>query len=191
VSFTKKNYYQEKFEKISSNSETISETEFEECEFSQCSFIDCKFEKCKFINCKFEECVISATKLTDSRFVDVEFKNSKVIGIDWTKAQHMQEVSFETCQLNYSNFRLLKLPKLKMTDCEIKETEFIEADLSEGNFTGTDFERSIFSKTNLFKANFKGAKNYYIDTKNNNIKKARFSLPEALTLLDSLGVVIE
>lgn len=65
------------------------------------------------------------------------------------------------------------------------------ADFSERDFRNTDFEKSIFSKTNLYKVNFKGAKNYYIDIKNNNIKKAKFSLPEALSLLDTLDIEIE
>lgn len=190
MDFTNRNYYREKITKISLSKETVKEVEFEECEFKDCSFVDCKFEKCRFINCKFESCMMSAIIPTDSRFVDVSFTNSKVIGFDWTKAQHLQEISFENCQLNFSNFRLLKLPKLKMVACEVKEADFTETDLSEGNFTDTDFERSVFSKTILTKANFTGAKNYYIDARYNPIKKARFSLPEALTLLDSLDVVI-
>ncbi|MBU0570367.1 pentapeptide repeat-containing protein [Patescibacteria group bacterium] len=59
------------------------------------------------------------------------------------------------------------------------------------SFTNTDFEKSVFSKTNLAKANFNGAKNYYIDVRQNNIKKAHFSLPEALSLLNSLDVIID
>lgn len=191
MGFTKSAYYQEKFSKVSLTNEELKEIEFEECKFNDCSFVDCKFEKCKFISCKFSGCMISAINPTDSRFVEVAFLNSKVIGLDWTKAQHIQEVSFDSCQINYSNFRLLKLPKLKAVSCEAKEVDFSETDLSEGVFTDTDFERSIFSKTNLTKANFKGAKNYFIDARYNTIKKARFSLPEALTLLSSLDVVID
>lgn len=191
MGFTKNNYYQEKFTKTTLSKETVKEVEFEECEFKDCSFVDCKFEKCKFINCKFDGCMISAIVPTDSRFVDVSFANSKVIGFDWTKAQYIQEISFESCQINYSNFRLLKLQKIKMVTCEAKEADFTETDLTEGNFTDTDFERSIFSKTILTKANFKGSKNYYIDARYNTIKKARFSLPEALSLLNSLDVVID
>ena len=160
-------------------------------EFNNCSFVDCKFEKCKFINCKFNGCMISAITPTDSRFVEVSFSNSKVMGFDWTRAQQIREICFKNCQINYSNFRLLKLPKLRVIDCEAKETDFTESDLREGVFTNTDFERSTFSKTNLTKANFQGAKNYFIDARYNTIKKAQFSLPEALSLLRGMDVVIE
>ncbi len=135
--------------------------------------------------------MISAIIPIQSRFVDVRFINSKVMGVDWTKAERVQNVSFEKCQIDYSNFRLLKLHKIKMIACIAKEADFTETDFTEGNFTDTDFERSVFSKTILSKAQFAGAKNYAIDARHNSIKGAHFSLPEALILLDSLDVVID
>jgi fluoroquinolone resistance protein len=191
MSFTTNNYYQEIFTKTVLLDETIVEVKFEECQFKDCSFINCKFEKCRFINCKFEGCILSAVVPMGDRLVETSFLNSKVIGVDWTKAQFLQDLGFESCQVNYSSFRMLKLPKIKMVHCEAKEVDFTEADLHEGDFTNTNFEKSIFFKTNLTKANFKGAKNYYIDARVNTISKAHFSLPEALALLDGLDVVID
>ena len=78
-----------------------------------------------------------------------------------------------------------------MINCEAKEVDFTETDLSEGRFNGTDFERSVFSKTNLTKANFSGAVNYSIDPRYNTLKKTHFSLPEALSLLSCLDIVID
>jgi uncharacterized protein YjbI with pentapeptide repeats len=191
MSFTKSSYYQEKLKGITTLQETITEVEFEECQFTNCSLVDVKFEKCTFINCKFDNCMISAVVPTQCRFVDVRFTDSKVMGFDWTKAKQVQNVSFEKCQIDCSNFRLLKLHKINMIACIAKEADFTETDFTEGNFTNTDFERSIFSKTILTKANFAGAKNYAIDARHNSIKGAHFSLPEALILLDSLDVVIQ
>ena len=184
-------YYQEKLSKLSFEGEVIKEKDFEECEFESCVFVDCKFEHCRFVTCKFNECILSAINPVDSRFLDISFNRSKVIGFDWTKAQKIQDLAFNNCQLNYSNFKLLKVPKIKITGCEAKEVAFIETDLTEGDFKNTDFEKSRFFKTNLTGANFKGAKNYFIDVKNNTLKKTRFSLPEALVLLESLDIIIE
>lgn len=186
--FDKKDYFQESFEEIVESKQIFSEIEFEECKFIDCSFVECKFVKCKFISCEFRECVLSAVVLDQCRFVDTNFVDSKVIGIDWTKAKELLNLSFTKCQLNYSNFKLLKLPKIKMVDCQAKEVEFIETDLRESDLSGTDFEGSIFSKTNLAKANLVKAKNYFINPRNNNIKKAKFSLPEAMSLLDCLDI---
>lgn len=189
--FTENSYFQKTFSNIALEKEVIKNVEFEDCRFKNCSFVDCIFIKCKFIGCRFDSCGISAVSPTDSIFVDVKFTNSKTIGFDWTKAQRVADVNFKNCQLNYSNFRMLKLPKIKMISCEAKEVDFTNSDFTEGVFTDTDFERSIFSKTILTKADFVGSKNYFIDIRNNDIKNARFSLPEALSLIRSLDVIIE
>jgi fluoroquinolone resistance protein len=191
MDFAKNNYYQEKFTGVVLSGAALKEVTFEECQFKHCSFVDCKFEKCRLLNCKIDGCILSAADIVNSRFVDIAFTNSKVIGVDWVRAQYIREISFESCQVNYSSFRLLKLPKIKMVACEAKEADFTETDLTEGIFIGTDFERSLFSKSILIGANFTGAKNYFIDARINAIKKAHFSLPEALSLISALGVVLE
>jgi uncharacterized protein YjbI with pentapeptide repeats len=127
----------------------------------------------------------------DCRLIDISFSNCKTIGIDWTKTQQFREIVFKNCQLNYSNFKLLKIPNIKITDCEVKDADFAEADLSNGDFKNTDFEKSRFFKTNLSNANFKGARNYSIDPRSNTLKKTRFSYPEVLSLLNSLDIIIE
>ena len=68
--------------------------------------------------------------------------------MDWTKAQHLKELEFFSSQINYSNFKMLKIPKTKIVDCEAKEVFFTEADLGQGDFRNTDFENSLFFKTN-------------------------------------------
>jgi fluoroquinolone resistance protein len=191
MGFTEDYYYREKFSKQSFTKETIRSRAFEECEFNACSFIDTRFEKCKFLECKFNDCILSAVIPMDCRFQNIKFSRCKAIGIDWTKTQHLEDLDFTECQINYSNFKLLHLPKTRMVKCEAKEVDFIETDFSNGDFRNTDFENSRFFKTNLTGADFKGAINYLIDVKNNTIKKARFSLPEALSLLSGLEIIIE
>lgn len=191
MSFTEKAYYQERFNRLDLTRDKIQGVVFEECEFLDCSFIDCRLEKCKFISCKFQGCVLSAVVPMDCRLQEAKFSECKVIGIDWTKAQQVENLDFSECQVNYSSFKLMKVPKIRMVKCEAREVDFTEADLSNGEFRNTDFEKSRFFKTNLSGADFKGATNYYIDVKNNTLKKTRFSLPEALTLLESLDIVLE
>lgn len=191
MEFKNKYYHQEKFDKLVSEKEVLGEIEFEDCEFTNSSFIETKFDKCKFISCRFVGCLISASVPMDSHFVDTSFTKCKVIGMDWTKTHRIQDIGFDNCQINYSNFRQLKLPEIKITNCQAKEVDFAEADLTGADLSNSDLEKSVFHNTNLTKANFTGAKNYYIDIKNNIIKKARFSLPEAMSLLESLDIIIE
>jgi fluoroquinolone resistance protein len=191
MNFNENAYYQEKFERFTMANEVVQSRAFEECEFIACSFIDCKFVKSKFLNCKFSDCILSAVVPMDCRFNDVHFLKCKVIGIDWTKAENIRELDFTESQINYSSFKLLGLPKVKIVKCEAKEVDFTETDLSQGDFKNTDFEKSRFFKTNLTQADFKGARNYYIDARVNTLKQTRFSLPEALSLLDGLDIIVD
>ncbi len=184
-------YYQKTLSDITLTKKSIKDKEFEECRFIKLHLTDCSIEKCKFINCTFEDCILSAIKPFNSTFNEVEFNNSKIIGCDWTMAAKVDSISFSNSQISYSNFRFLKLPKLKLINCIAKEADFTEADLSEGDFTATDFEGARFLKTNLTKANFKKALNYLIDIKSNTITKAQFSYPEAINLLKCLDITVE
>jgi fluoroquinolone resistance protein len=191
MSFELDSYEQEKFSGIALTQTKLDSKRFEECEFNGCSLVECKIVKCTFLSCRFKNCVLSAISPLQSRFSEVKFENSKVIGCDWTRAQHVEELEFSGCQVNYSNFKLLKLEGLKLVNCEAKEVDFIETDLSRGVFKNTDFEKSRFFKTNLTQADFRGAKNYSIDVRNNVLKKTHFSLPEVLSLLNSLDILLD
>ncbi len=191
MSFKEKAYYQEKFDRLTLTDEVVAGRSFEECEFTACSFIGCRFEKSKFLDCKFTECVLSAVTPLNSRLNDVHFIKCKVIGIDWTKADLVRDLDFQECQINYSNFKLLSLPKTKIVKCEAREADFTETDLSHGDFRNTDFEKSRFFRTNLACADFRGARNYSIDARFNTLKQTHFSLPEALSLLDSLDIILD
>jgi fluoroquinolone resistance protein len=189
--FTEENYYQQTFTRLELTDETVSSITFEECTFESCSFISTRLTGVRFAGCKFSDCVLSAVIPMNSRFDGVTFKNCKTIGVDWTKAQMFREITLKDCQLNYSNFRFMKIPKFKMTGCEVIDADFTEADLSGGDFKNSNFEKTRFMKTNLTGADFKGAKNYTIDPRANTLKKTRFSYPEVLTLLNSLDIIIE
>jgi len=184
-------YIKETFSKVTVSNENLINTIFEACHFDHCSFTNCKMDRCKFINCRFDSCILSAVIPINSRFQEPRFFRCKLMGIDWTRTADLSEPDFLECQLNYSNFKLLKLQGIKMVNCEAKEVEFIEADLRKGDFRKTDFDNSRFFKTNLSSADFRGAKKYSIDVKNNVLKKARFSLPEAMLLLNGLDVIID
>ncbi len=189
--FTEDSDYQQKFAKLSLTGEIVKGVTFEECVFEDCRFLDCSFEKSRFISCRFDGCVISAPNLLSCRFNQPVFNRCKVIGIDWTRVMYLKEPEFHGCQLNYSNYRMLKIPKTKMLNCEAKEVEFTETDFTGAVFTGTDFAKSRFFKTNLTGADLRGAKNYSIDIASNIISKAQFSYPDVVSLLNNLDIIIE
>jgi uncharacterized protein YjbI with pentapeptide repeats len=191
MNFEKDMYSQETFSKLVLVEETIESKLFDECEFTDCVFIGSKFEKCRLLNCKFEKCDLSNIIPMNSEFRDVKFINCKAIGIDWTRASKIKELNFSECLVNYSNFRLLKLPKTGIKKCEVKDVDFIETDLKDSNLADSNFENSIFFKTDLSGVDFTRATNYTIDINNNILKKTRFSLPEVLSLLNNLDIIVE
>jgi fluoroquinolone resistance protein len=191
MAFKETAYYKDKFTTLSLTNETVESVRFEECIFSECRLIDNKLEKCLFIDCRFEGSILSSINPTGSRFLKPQFTRCKVMGFDWAKAAKLQDLVFIECQLDYSNFSSLRLPKIKMIKCSSKEARFVEADMSDGVFTDTDFQGSIFFKSDFSKADFRRAKNYEIDVTNNVLKNALFSLPEALSLLAGLEIKIE
>lgn len=176
---------------ISLTGKTLENKEFEKCRFVKCIFIETSFIKCHFIDCTFTDCSISAPKFTNSMFTNTVFQNSKVMGADWTKTKNVRLLTFENCDIRYSNFSYMKLPHLIIRESMAHECNFADADLNEGIFTKTDFQQSVFSNTTLVKADFRKAINYGIDINFNKIKKARFSLPEATSLLKSFDIELE
>lgn len=191
LSTTQTSFVNQHFTDLTYSSKKLMDLEFENCTFEKCIFIECIFNNCRFVDCVFTECSISANIPLNSKFNAVCFKYSKVMGSDWTKAKSMHSLIFENCDISYSNFSFLKLHNLKLLECVAKETSFNEADLTGGDFQKTDFSQSIFSKTNLTGSDFRKAINYAIDFHFNTLKNARFSLPEAASLLNSLDIKLE
>ena len=191
MTFPELSYYQQTFTRVALKDENISSKEFEDCRFESCSFSNCVFTGVKFINCTFSGCSLSVMKSPGSRFLETQFTKCKVIGFNWAKTSSVRSLAFTECQLNYSDFSYLKIPGTKMLACEAKEVDFTEADMTESDLQNTDFENSRFYNTNLTGADFRGTRNFYIDVKNNVLKKARFSFEGAVSLLNSLDIIIE
>jgi uncharacterized protein YjbI with pentapeptide repeats len=183
------------FNKVKLEAGRVRGKEFYDCVFDHCSLRESLFQDCKFSDCLFHECDLSLVRFEDSTFSDTRFETSKVYGVNWTLAswsrfQTDSPLSFSNCVLDFSAFIGLTLRKITMTKCSAQEVEFSEADLSGGDFSGTNFAKSRFVQTNLSRANFESAINYTIDVTANKITKARFSLPEALSLLYGLDIVL-
>ncbi|MFQ3231082.1 MAG: fluoroquinolone resistance protein, partial [Reinekea sp.] len=92
--------------------------------------------------------------------------------------------------LNDSSFFGLYMTEMNLEECKANDVDFREGDFSDANFNGADLANSLFDGANLNGANFENAENYYIDVNNTTIKKATFSRLEAVSLLESLDIVL-
>jgi fluoroquinolone resistance protein len=194
--FSAGEYQQRSFRDLKVNSSTIQGIEFAECTFLQCSLTDNDFESCNFYHCVFRSCDLSLSRVNNCSFIECSFMNSKLIGINWVdahwpKGRLLPSISFEGCAINHSVFMGLILPKLKVFKCTAWEVDFTEADLREANFRYTDLQKSRFFHTTLSGADFRGAHSYTISASANILKGTKFSLPEAMSLLYSLDIVLD
>ncbi|TEW51459.1 pentapeptide repeat-containing protein [Psychromonas algicola] len=172
---------------------TISDTEFEDCEFNDCDFSAAIFTRCKFVNCAFNRCNLSLMKVPYSQFFEVNFVDSKLVGIDWTRATWpsfnlCSELTFTRCILNDASFFGLSLNELKLEECKLYEVDFREGDFSNSVMTYCDFTNSLFMRTNLKNVDFTESENFNIDILQNTVTKAKFSRFAALALLEELDI---
>lgn len=190
---TQRIYLDIHFDNINLTNHEFIAKEFENCSFNHCNFSESFFNKCKFYECHFNHCNLSLIKIKGSTFFDTIFNQCKAIGINWTEATWPKiklnsPIKFYQCVLNDSSFFGLSIREIVINECNAKEVDFREADCTESDFSYTDFANSQFGKTILTKANFTEAINYNIDIFNNQIRQAKFSLPEAANLLNCLDI---
>lgn len=196
--FNRSSYEGQSFTDIELKNSLVESIEFIICTFDHCDFNETPFKACTFRDCIFENCDLSLMQVDESVFKNTEFKSCKALGINWSKAswgrkeitQLIKSIDFSKCVLNYSTFIGLELSHLNMQDCIAHEVDFSEAILRKANFKGTDLQNAIFRSSDLREANFVGAKNYSISPQLNKISRAKFSLPEAMSLMYNMDIVI-
>jgi uncharacterized protein YjbI with pentapeptide repeats len=123
------------------------------------------------------------------------FKDSKLAGVNWADAAWPKlrlagPPAFLNCVLSDCGFLGLPLAGVSIKNCLAKEADFREADLSGADFAGTDLSGALFGGTDLTGADLAGARNYAINVRENKLKDAKFSLPEAMALLYCLDIRI-
>lgn len=187
--FKTNDYWEEEF--IDLEEKELDSIYFDNCTFVKCNFSKAVIYKCKFTECRFVNCDLSLAVLKASTFNDVSFENCKLIGISWSSCDEPFDVTFSSCNLSQNSFHLMDLRQIKFIDSLIKDSGFEECNMEKSLFDNCDLQLSSFIKNNLKKANFVTSKNYLIDPKQNDLTKASFSLPEALSFLALLPIEIK
>ena len=196
MDLTETDYTETIFKDLDLSHREIVSKEFDDCVFEKCDFSETILIKCRFLNCTFTHCDLSLFKIKYSSFVNTVFKHSKIIGVNWSEALYKEKdryspVQFFNCVINHSTFTGLKLQKIHIKECVAKDVDFRDSDLSGADMSCSDFSDSLFVRTMLGKSDFTGASNYNINATLNDIKKAKFSLPEAVSLLYGLDIILD
>ena len=192
------------FQNSLNDNETFSDLALKEATLEDASFYDCRFERCdlssaslkraRFVGCSFAHCDLSRAELTDTELSELRFEHTAFVGVNFSLLARASlaplELTFDTCTLTYAVFKGLELSGCSLTDCAAREAVFNGVDLSRASLCNTDFEGAVFRACNLSYADLRGARNYQISVKQNQVKGLTVSFPEALGLLAGLEVVI-
>lgn len=187
------------FEKLDVSDSLLSTKYFFSSTFIDCDLSNCDINRCTFRDCEFINCNLSLLRLCDTNLINIKFTNCKLIGIDWTsivwtkkntKKRDKFPLSFFNCTLNHSIFIGMDMYSVLFVDSMLKEVGFEDSRLECANFENTDLIGSHFKNTNLIDANLSTAINYTINGSANHVKGAKFSLPEAMSLIYGLEVNI-
>jgi uncharacterized protein YjbI with pentapeptide repeats len=186
-------YTDQEFNDVHLDGIQIISSEFVDCTLNQCSFVETELIKCRFVNCAFRDCDLTLVKFPESVFTSIRFENSKIIGVNWTQAVWTAAVlgrplHFLKSTLNHSTFIGLNLKGMQILNCNAVNVDFREADLTSADFSGSDLTDSLFLHTKLREANLAQARNYSINPGLNDLQAAKFSMPEAISLLYNMDI---
>ena len=178
-------YSSQNFRKISCIDQTFEDIQFTKCAFDHIDFSNTEFSKCRFDNCIFKNCILNVLKPTKSKFIDCEFTSCKLTGINWSICDDSMGFTIKCteCDLSYSSFINMNLPKSAFHRCKLYETEFSGCILKQVAFCKSDLLRTVFAHNDLSQADFREAINYVFDIRENKVKHAKFSASEVLNLL--------
>jgi fluoroquinolone resistance protein len=165
---------------------------FSHCRFEQGDFTQSNWAGSRLVDCAMHNCNLSLIKIDGCRLQGLAFHHCKLVGVNFGTCNPLfLSLQFYNCIIDMCNFSDLNLKGAHFKHCTMRETHFTHTNLSESDFSGSDLKNSLFHNSNLSKANFVGAINYSINPLTNVLKKARFSQPEAIALLESLEIIIE
>jgi uncharacterized protein YjbI with pentapeptide repeats len=179
------------FAGLDASAHAFENSEFDGCVFRDCSFAGAALKRWRLADCRFENCDLTAARVTGSRLRGVAFQNCRAGGVNWAGASALDDVSFGRCVLDHGVFAGLKLPRFSALDCRVREADFADADLRGAVLTKCDLLGTRFFGADLSAADLRGAFSYMIDARQTKMKKTRVSLPEAVSLLAGLDVVLE
>lgn len=191
-------YSASSFQKTFSKMKIIKQKKYQEIcisdEISEMHFISCDFTRADMSlldisNCIFEHCDFSLTNLKNTQISDVKFQKCKLIGVNFEQINNrFSRAEFDACLIDTCNFSDLDLRQFKFKNCVFQNSTFLRTNLEKINFQNCTFPKTQFEGANLKQTNFSTAREYFINPKNNNIAEAKFSLPEALSLLHFLEI---
>jgi uncharacterized protein YjbI with pentapeptide repeats len=178
------------FEDLTLDAADLSNKEFEACTFRRCKFPQSRWADTRLEDCVFEGCDLQRILPNRLALRGVVFKDTRLMGVDWTGVSTLPNVHFEKCDLRYSSYVKLILRKTRFVNCMAREANFIETDLTDSDFSGTDLQNSTIQGCVLVKTNFATATGVMVDPRQNKVKGMRVGVDAAVALAQSFGIAV-
>jgi uncharacterized protein YjbI with pentapeptide repeats len=109
----------------------------------------------------------------------------------YTKGQTFTGINFQKTTFEKGEYENCSFINCDFSNTDLSEVIFIDCRFTGPAFDNCDLAGATFDNTNLEKTNFATAFNYSIDPERNRIKKAKFSVPVVLGLLNKYDIAIE
>ena len=172
---------------------------FEDCLFTDCRLEGVALRGCRFTGCHFRGCRLGGLKADNVQAMGNSFEGCVVLGLDWSALldPRKQDLgflpfdSFARCTLHHCVFFHLDMRKFSFAGCDLAGSFFEGCRLSGADFSGCPLRGASFSHCDLTGADFRRAQEYSFSTEGNQVKGAKFSMPEAVGRLYGLGLQIE
>lgn len=192
--FDSNNEYHEdiEFTNIDFGQINIDNRSFESCTFLSCRFSSMTLSETAFRSCLFNTCELILAKLHSVTLDAVLFRACKIMGVNFSSCNDFGfMVDFSNCTINNSVFYGLDFKKRTIVNCTITDSDLSDCDFSEADFSETCFKEVTVHSCNFEKADFRSSIGYSINPTTNQMRNARFSLPEAQSFLPFLGIKLE
>ncbi|MDD4731963.1 MAG: pentapeptide repeat-containing protein [Desulfovibrio sp.] len=169
----------------------LEDTAFYGCTFRNCSFQDARFVNCRFEDCTFVLCNLSLAVIDATTFSGAVFEDCKLLGVNWSPAGGFFTARYKGCSMENNVFADLSLGEFSFSGCSLVNASFFNTRLTRAVFDDCDLAGCQFTDTDLSFADFKTARHYHINAQTNKLHQTVFSMPEAVSLLSNLDIVLD
>jgi uncharacterized protein YjbI with pentapeptide repeats len=180
----------ETFTELDLAAQVIAGKEFVRCTFRNLKLGATRWPASIFEDCIFDDCDLARMVPAQMRLRGVEFRRSRLMGIDWTDVAKNPELRFVDCNVRYASFVGTNLRKTEFLRCALNESNFVSADLCAATFPECDLTGASFSACDLTKADLSGARGLFLDPTKNRVKGLRVPLELAVLLAESAGMIV-
>lgn len=182
-------YQDQVFEGIKLERESLCGRKYYDCTFKRCSFVNVDFSQCSFESCQFISSSVVASKMDNARFLDVSFKDCKMVGIIFSVLSDFAvSFSLEQTVLLSCTFSDMRIAKTRFESCQINDCLFANCDLRQSNFSASSFQSGQITNCDLRECNFLGAEGFMINPGENKMRNALFGVDNAIELLRCYGL---